>query len=222
MSAGKLTAQDRSINGMNVSGGRLHRQFGMEWRNPSAALNSRRGHRIGGLWRDRDTQRFVDLSHLIVEGMTTYKGFPGRIFATFWTREESRHYDDGSSFQIGRIDMIANTGTYVDSPFHRYADGKDPVGIAVGIAGRPRWPGGPPSVRERLAIDGMPLPAPTSRKGGAGSHGWAVSGAPTPYQADILSSPQQRRGRLSRKGRDIRWDRQPTTSMTPVPAPGRA
>jgi len=70
--------------------------------------------------------RLVDLSHAIVDGMTTYKGFPGPHICDFWTREESASfYEDGSSFQIGRIDMIANTGTYIDSPFHRYADGKD-------------------------------------------------------------------------------------------------
>ena len=72
---------------------------------------------------DRDTQRFVDLSHLIVEGMTTYKGFPGPHICDFWTREESAaFYDDGSSFQIGRIDMIANTGTF-STPLPRYAEG---------------------------------------------------------------------------------------------------
>lgn len=58
--------------------------------------------------------------------MTTFKGFPGPILCDYWTREASAvHYNDGSSFQIGRIDMIANTGTYVDSPFHRYEDGAD-------------------------------------------------------------------------------------------------
>jgi kynurenine formamidase len=58
--------------------------------------------------------------------MTTYKGFPGPHLCDFWTREASAaNYDDGASFHIGRIDMIANTGTYVDSPFHRYAHGKD-------------------------------------------------------------------------------------------------
>ena len=75
---------------------------------------------------DRTQERLIDLSHVIEEGMTTYQGFPGPHLCDFWTREASAaHYDDGSTFQIGRIDMIANTGTYVDSPFHRYADGKD-------------------------------------------------------------------------------------------------
>ena len=70
--------------------------------------------------------RLIDLSHVIEEGMTTFKGLPGPHICDFWTREESAaHYDDGSSFQIGRIDMVANTGTYVDSPFHRYASGVD-------------------------------------------------------------------------------------------------
>ena len=68
----------------------------------------------------------VDLSHVIEEGMTTYKGLPGPHICDFWTREGSAaNYDDGSTFQIGRIDMVANTGTYLDSPFHRYADGAD-------------------------------------------------------------------------------------------------
>src|SRR5688500_18318871 len=58
--------------------------------------------------------------------MVTYQGLPAPHICDFWTREASAaNYDDGSSFQIGRIDMVANTGTYLDSPFHRYADGKD-------------------------------------------------------------------------------------------------
>ena len=70
--------------------------------------------------------RLVDLSHVIEAGMTTFKGLPGPHICDYWSREASAaNYDDGSSFQIGRIDMVANTGTYVDSPFHRYADGKD-------------------------------------------------------------------------------------------------
>ena len=71
-------------------------------------------------------ERLVDLSHVIEHGMTTHKGLPGPHICDYWTREASAaNYDDGSTFQIGRIDMVANTGTYVDSPFHRYAGGKD-------------------------------------------------------------------------------------------------
>jgi kynurenine formamidase len=63
---------------------------------------------------------------VIEHGMTTYPGLPGPHICDFWTREGSAaNYDDGSSFQIGRIDMVANTGTYLDSPFHRYAEGRD-------------------------------------------------------------------------------------------------
>ena len=68
----------------------------------------------------------VDLSHVIEHGMTTYQGLPGPHICDFWERQASAaNYDDGSSFQIGRIDMVANTGTYLDSPFHRHAEGKD-------------------------------------------------------------------------------------------------
>src|SRR5690348_17556838 len=73
-----------------------------------------------------EAKKIVDLSHVIEHGMTTYAGLPGPHICDFWTREGSAaNYDDGSSFQIGRIDMVANTGTYLDTPFHRYADGKD-------------------------------------------------------------------------------------------------
>ncbi|HWJ37149.1 MAG TPA: cyclase family protein [Sphingomicrobium sp.] len=64
--------------------------------------------------------------------MTTYPGLPAPNICDFWTREASAaNYDDGSSFQIGRIDMVANTGTYLDAPFHRYADGADLAGLAL-------------------------------------------------------------------------------------------
>jgi kynurenine formamidase len=75
----------------------------------------------------------IDLSHVIEDGMVTYVGLPGPHICDFWTREGSAaNYDDGSSFQIGRIDMVANTGTYLDSPFHRYADGKDLAELPLG------------------------------------------------------------------------------------------
>lgn len=81
---------------------------------------------------DPQASRLVDLSHLLESGMTTYKGLPGPHICDYWTRADSAaHYDDGSSFQIGRIDMIANTGTYLDAPFHRFADGADIGGIAL-------------------------------------------------------------------------------------------
>ena len=68
----------------------------------------------------------IDLSHPIEHGMTTYTGLPGPHICDYWTRESSAaNYEDGSTFQIGRIDMVANTGTYLDAPFHRFEDGDD-------------------------------------------------------------------------------------------------
>ena len=70
--------------------------------------------------------RIVDLSHTIEDGLITYKGLPAPIVCDYLSRAESRsHYAEGTEFHIGKIEMVANTGTYVDSPFHRFADGKD-------------------------------------------------------------------------------------------------
>ena len=70
--------------------------------------------------------RFVDLSHCVEHGLITYRGLPAPIICDYLSREASRsQYGPGTEFQIGRIEMVANTGTYLDSPFHRYADGKD-------------------------------------------------------------------------------------------------
>lgn len=69
---------------------------------------------------------FLDLSHTIESGMITYKGLPAPLICDYLSREQSRGlYDSGTEFQIGRIDMVANTGTYLDCPFHRYEDGHD-------------------------------------------------------------------------------------------------
>lgn len=68
----------------------------------------------------------VDLSHVIEDGMTTYPGLPGPIVCDYLTRERSRElYAPGTEFQIGVVTICSNTGTYVDSPFHRYPDGAD-------------------------------------------------------------------------------------------------
>jgi len=71
-------------------------------------------------------QELVDLSHVVEHGLITYKGLPAPIICDYLSREASRkHYAPGTEFQIGKIEMVANTGTYIDSPFHRYAGGKD-------------------------------------------------------------------------------------------------
>jgi arylformamidase len=72
------------------------------------------------------TNRLIDLSHEVEHGMITYKGLPAPIICDFLSREDSRkHYSAGTEFNIGKIEMVANTGTYVDSPFHRFAEGID-------------------------------------------------------------------------------------------------
>jgi arylformamidase len=70
--------------------------------------------------------RFIDVSHSVEHGMITYRGLPAPVICDYLSREDSRaRYAAGTEFQIGKIEMVANTGTYVDSPFHRYPDGKD-------------------------------------------------------------------------------------------------
>lgn len=70
--------------------------------------------------------KLVDLSHNISNGMVTYRGLPGPKICDYWSFEESAaFYDDGSEFQISQIEMVANTGTYLDCPAHRLRHGKD-------------------------------------------------------------------------------------------------
>ena len=68
----------------------------------------------------------ADLSHTITDGLVTYPGLPAAKITDFMTREASReHYEPGTEFHIGRIEMVANTGTYLDTPAHRWEDGVD-------------------------------------------------------------------------------------------------
>jgi len=76
--------------------------------------------------------RLIDLSHPIKAGMTTYPGMPGPIITDYLSRADSRgRYDPGIEFSIGRIEMIANTGTYLDTPFHRFESGFDLAGLPL-------------------------------------------------------------------------------------------
>jgi kynurenine formamidase len=71
-------------------------------------------------------REYIDLSHAIDQYTISYKGLPAPVICDYMTREESRlRYEPGTSFQIGRIEMVGNTGTYIDCPFHRYEDGMD-------------------------------------------------------------------------------------------------
>ena len=70
--------------------------------------------------------KIIDLSHTIENGLITYKGLPAPIICDYLSREQSRNvYEQGTEFQIGKIEMVANTGTYIDCPFHRYEHGRD-------------------------------------------------------------------------------------------------
>lgn len=74
----------------------------------------------------KSRQKLIDVSHVVEHGMITYKGLPAPIICDYLSREASKDlYEDGTSFQIGRIDMVANTGTYLDAPSHRFEAGKD-------------------------------------------------------------------------------------------------
>jgi len=70
--------------------------------------------------------RLIDLSHHIEHGVVYYKGLPAPVICDYLSRESSRDlYEPGTEFQIGRVELITNTGTYIDCPFHRFADGRD-------------------------------------------------------------------------------------------------
>jgi kynurenine formamidase len=73
-----------------------------------------------------DRTVLIDLSHTIEHGLVTYKGLPAPVICDYLSRENSKKfYEEGTEFQIGKIEMVANTGTYIDCPFHRFEDGKD-------------------------------------------------------------------------------------------------
>lgn len=78
------------------------------------------------------SQNFIDLSHAIESGMITYKGLPAPLICDYLSRERSRElYEPGTEFHIGKIEMVANTGTYLDCPFHRYEDGADLAALVL-------------------------------------------------------------------------------------------
>jgi kynurenine formamidase len=75
---------------------------------------------------------YVDLSHTVENGTVTHRGLPALIVCDYLSREASRErYAPGTEFQIAKIEMVANTGTYIDCPSHRYAHGKDLSQVAI-------------------------------------------------------------------------------------------
>ena len=74
----------------------------------------------------------IDLSHTVMDGLVTYKGLPAPVICDYLSREESRMlYEPGTEFQIAKIEMVANTGTYMDVPFHRFGNGHDLSEVAL-------------------------------------------------------------------------------------------
>ena len=74
----------------------------------------------------------IELSHVIEGGMITYKGFPAPLVCDHISHLQSRaFYAEGTEFQIGKIEMVGNTGTYIDTPYHRYRDGFDLAGLSL-------------------------------------------------------------------------------------------
>jgi len=70
--------------------------------------------------------RLIDVSHTVEDGLVTYPGLPAPLVCDFLSRQASRtKYEEGTTFQIAKIEMVANTGTYVDAPFHRFEEGAD-------------------------------------------------------------------------------------------------
>lgn len=76
--------------------------------------------------------RLIELNHIIEDGMLTYKGLPAPVICDHLSRVQSRQlYAEGTEFQIGKITLVANTGTYIDAPFHRFEDGVDIAGLPL-------------------------------------------------------------------------------------------
>ena len=92
--------------------------------------------------------RFIDLSHVIRHGMLTYPGLPGPEIGEHLSWEESHaRYAPGTEIRIASISMVANTGTYLDTPAHRYRDGwgiEDlPLELVAAVPGLVVEAGGP-------------------------------------------------------------------------------
>ena len=107
--------------------------------------------------------RLVDISHPIADGTITYPGLPAPEVSDHLSREQAEEaYAPGVTFQIGRVCMVANTGTYVDAPFHRFAGGADLAGLELwNLAGRPGIVVDPPldagPAVEAVAFHGLDL-----------------------------------------------------------------
>jgi len=144
------------------------------------------GRRVSRSAGKRFPTRLIDLSHTIEDGMTTYPGLPGPLICDYLSREASRaRYAPGVEFQIGKIEMVANTGTYLDAPFHRYAGGTDLAGLSLesladldGVV--VRQPSDEGRAIGRQAFDGIDLQG----KAVLVQTGWDVHWRTEQYQSD--------------------------------------
>ncbi|HTC25244.1 MAG TPA: cyclase family protein [Gemmatimonadales bacterium] len=133
----------------------------------------------------------IDLSHTVEHGMTTYPGLPAPLICDYLSREASRaKYAAGAEFQIGKIEMVANTGTYLDSPFHRYAEGKDLAALGL----------------EKLAgLDAVVVQVPDAGAAGGSARaiGWsAFEHMEVRGRAVLVATGWDRYWRTDRYGRD--------------------
>jgi kynurenine formamidase len=145
---------ERDVAGLFIASLNLLMVATVELRNLSVFAEPHKGTRGGPSDRpaaaDPRQRRIVDLSHPVRDGMITYPGLPAPEIRPHLTREESRQrYERGTEFQIDEVTLVGNTGTYLDSPFHRYADGLDLAALPL----------------ERCAD----LPAVVARTAGSGS-----------------------------------------------------
>ena len=169
------------------------------------------------------SSRLVDVSHTVEHGMVTYKGLPAPIICDYLSRAASRErYAPGTEFQIGKIEMVANTGTYVDSPFHRYPDGKDLAALPLeSLADLDcvvvRVPEG------QGPRDRSPRPDRTrrARSRGAGTHGMGPALAHRPILREA-PAPHRRAGGVA-GCRRVRcwWASIRSTSTASIPGSGR-
>jgi kynurenine formamidase len=127
---------EQEVTGLFVASLNLLMVGSVELHNFSVFAEPHKGTRGGPADRPVEAEtgrtKIVDLSHPISDGLITYPGLPGPEIGPYLTREQSRRqYAPGTEFQIDTITMVGNTGTYLDSPFHRYADGTDLAGLPL-------------------------------------------------------------------------------------------
>jgi len=76
--------------------------------------------------------RLVDLSHPIFHGLVTYPGLPAPALSDHLTHQASAsHYAPGTTFHMTRVELLGNTGTYVDAPAHRVEGGADVAALPL-------------------------------------------------------------------------------------------